>query len=384
MQIAMIGAGYSAGEADELRRSMAAWKRRGGMEKHRQKILAGMAERGYNTEFAQSVFEQIRGFGSYGFPESHAASYALLAYVSSWLKCHEPAAFLCGLLDTQPMGFYAPAQLVQDIRRQGVEVRPVDVHHSDWFCTLEAGAAPVEDIDHQPAVRLGLAQVHGLREVAGRRVAVARSEAPFASIQDLVDRAGLERKDLDSLAEAGALEDLSGHRHQARWAATGAQRQLPLFAGTESTDSQAVALAAPAVGEDIVADYASTGLTLGAHPLSLLRKNLDRRGCCRSAETLALKSGSPVRVAGLVTQRQRPQTASGVVFVTLEDEDGPINIIVWRDLVERQTRPLIEAKLLAVNGKIEAADGVRHIIASKLEDLSPLLGALTTRSRDFH
>lgn len=384
MQIAMIAAGYSAGEADELRRSMAAWKRRGGMEKHRQKILSGMAERGYSSEFAQSVFEQIRGFGSYGFPESHAASYALLAYVSSWLKCHEPAALLCGLLDTQPMGFYAPAQLVQDIRRQGVEVRPVDVRYSDWFCALEAVSVSISDITHQPAVRLGLTQVHGLREATGRRIASTRAETPFTSIQDLGDRAGLERKDLDCLAEAGALEGLSGHRHQARWAATGAQRQLPLFAGTESPDSEPVTLAAPSVGEDIVADYASTGLTLGPHPLSLLRKSLDRRGCCRSSATLALNSGSPVRVAGLVTQRQRPQTASGVVFVTLEDEDGSLNIIVWRDLVERQKRPLIESKLLAVNGKIEAADGVRHIIANQLEDLSPLLGRLTTRSRDFH
>ncbi|MGB8715729.1 MAG: error-prone DNA polymerase [Rhodanobacteraceae bacterium] len=384
MQIAMIAAGYSAGEADELRRSMAAWKRRGGMEHHRRKILAGMARRGYSREFAKGVFEQIRGFGSYGFPESHAASYALLAYVSSWLKCHEPAALLCGLLDTQPMGFYAPAQLVQDIRRQGVEVRPVDVRHSHWLCTLEADRAPVDDIDHQPAVRLGLGQVRGLHESVGQRLVQARAAACFTSIQDLVDRAGLQSGDLDCLAEAGALEGLAGHRHQARWAATGTRRQLPLFAGSDSPDAGSVTLAAPAVGEDIVADYASTGLTLGAHPVSLLRRNLDRRGCRRSSETLTLRSGSRVRTAGLVTQRQRPQTASGVVFVTLEDEDGPINIIVWRDLAERQQRQLIESRLLAVDGKLEAADGVRHVIASHLEDLSALLGRLRTRSRDFH
>ena len=384
MQIAMIAAGYSAGEADELRRSMAAWKRRGGMEKHRRKILAGMAERGYSSEFSESVFEQIRGFGSYGFPESHAASYALLAYVSSWLKCHEPAALLCGLLDTQPMGFYAPAQLVQDIRRQGVEVRPVDVAHSDWFCTLEASSAAIDDINHQPAVRLGLGQVNGLHEAVSQSIVRVRRQAPFASIQDLVDRAGLERRDLDRLAEAGALEGLAGHRHQARWAVAGGRRQLPLFAGSETADSERVALAAPGIGEDIVADYASTGLTLGAHPLSLLRRHLDRRGCRRSSEALTLRSGSPVRIAGLVTVRQRPQTASGVVFLTLEDEDGLINVIVWRDLVERQHRPLLESKLLAVDGKLETADGVRHVIARRLENLNPLLGRLTTRSRDFH
>ena len=384
MQIAMTAAGYSAGEADELRRSMAAWKRHGNMEKHRRKILAGMAERGYDADFAESVFEQIRGFGSYGFPESHAASYALLAYVSSWLKCHEPAALLCGLLDAQPMGFYAPAQLVQDIRRNGVEVRPVDVRCSDWLCTLEPGHVPVADLARQPAVRLGLGQVKGLGEDAGQRIAAARRHAPFAHIQDLVDRAGLERGELDGLAEAGALQGLAGHRHQARWAAAAGRRQLPLFAGVDTSERDPATLAAPAVGEDIVADYASTGLTLGRHPLSLLRPQLARRHCRRSSEALALDSGSPVRIAGLVTLRQRPQTASGVVFVTLEDEDGLINVIVWRDLVERQSRALLQSRLLAVDGKLEAADGVRHVIAQQLENLNALLGRLATRSRDFH
>ena len=384
MQIAMTAAGYSAGEADELRRSMAAWKRHGNMEKHRRKILAGMAERGYDADFAESVFEQIRGFGSYGFPESHAASYALLAYVSSWLKCHEPAALLCGLLDAQPMGFYAPAQLVQDIRRNGVEVRPVDVRCSDWLCTLEPGHVPVADLARQPAVRLGLGQVKGLGEDAGQRIAAARRHAPFAHIQDLVDRAGLERGELDGLAEAGALQGLAGHRHQARWAAAAGRRQLPLFAGVDTSERDSATLAAPAVGEDIVADYASTGLTLGRHPLSLLRPQLARRHCRRSSEALALDSGSPVRIAGLVTLRQRPQTASGVVFVTLEDEDGLINVIVWRDLVERQSRALLQSRLLAVDGKLEAADGVRHVIAQQLENLNALLGRLATRSRDFH
>ncbi len=384
MQIAMTAAGYSAGEADELRRSMAAWKRHGNMDKHRRKILAGMAERGYDAEFAESVFEQIRGFGSYGFPESHAASYALLAYVSSWLKCHEPAALLCGLLDAQPMGFYAPAQLVQDARRHGVEVRPVDVCASDWPCTLEVGAAALDDTRKQPAVRLGLGQIKGLAEATGQRLVEARRARPFVHIQDLVDRAGLERSDLDLLANAGALQGLAGHRHQARWAAAAGRRQLPLFAGRETADSKAVALAAPAVGEDIIADYASTGLTLGAHPLSLLRPHLVRRRCRRSREVLQLVSGSPVRIAGLVTLRQRPQTASGVVFLTLEDEDGLVNVIVWRDLVERQSRALLQSRLLAVDGKLEAADGVRHVIAQRLENLSPLLGELATRSRDFH
>ncbi|MEZ5465688.1 MAG: error-prone DNA polymerase [Lysobacteraceae bacterium] len=384
MRIAEVAAGYTPGEADELRRSMAAWKRRGGLEHHRQRLLAGMAERGYTPAFAERIFEQIKGFGSYGFPESHAASYALLAYVSSWLKCHEPAALLCGLLDAQPMGFYAPAQLVQDIRREGVNVRPVDVRHSGWLCTLESDRAVLHDLRSQPAVRLGLGQVQGLKETAGRAIEAARIHSPFHDIQDLLDRSGIERDDLDRLADAGALRGLSGHRHRARWNAAGTERQLPLFAGSRAPEESRIALRPPSASEDMIADYTSTALTLGRHPISFLRAQLRQRRCLSSQEALQREPETPLRVAGLVTARQRPQTASGVTFLSLEDEHGTLNVIVWRDLRRKQPRELNESRLLAVDGHLESADGVQHIIARQLTDLSPLLGSLHHRSRDYH
>ena len=383
MRIAEVAAGYSPGEADELRRSMAAWKRRGGLEHHRQRLLAGMAERGYSPAFAEKIFEQIKGFGSYGFPESHAASYALLAYVSSWLKCHEPAALLCGLLDAQPMGFYAPAQLVQDIRREGVNVRPVDVRHSGWLCTLEADRATLDDLRSQPAVRLGLGQVQGLKETAGRAIEAARIDSPYHDIQDLVDRSGIDRADLDRLADAGALRGLGGHRHRARWNAAGTERQLPLFAGSRAPTESRIALCPPAASEDVIDDYASTGLSLGQHPLSFLRPQLRRQRCLSSAEALQRRPETPLRVAGLVTARQRPQTANGTTFLSLEDEHGTLSVIVWRDLRHRQPRELRESRLLVVDGHLESVDGVQHIIAHRLSDLSPLLGRLHHRSRDF-
>ena len=384
MRIAEVAAGYTPGEADELRRSMAAWKRRGGLEHHRRRLLAGMAERGYTPEFAEKIFEQIKGFGSYGFPESHAASYALLAYVSSWLKCHEPAALLCGLLDAQPMGFYAPAQLVQDIRREGVNVRPVDVRHSSWLCTLEADRTALDDLRSQPAVRLGLGQVQGLKEVAGRAIEAARIHSAFRDIQDLVDRSGIEHDDLDRLADAGALRGLSGHRHRARWNAAGTERQLPLFAGTRAVEESRIALRPPSASEDVIADYASTGLTLGRHPLSFLRAQLRQRRCLSSREALQRKPETPLRVAGLVTARQRPQTASGVTFLSLEDEHGTLNVIVWRDLRKKQSRELNESQLLAVDGHLESADGVQHIIAHRLTDLSPMLDMIVFKQRNYH
>ena len=383
MQIAMVAAGYSPGEADDLRRSMAAWKRRGGMEHHQQRLLSGMAERGYSSAFAEQVFEQIKGFGSYGFPESHAASYALLAYVSSWLKCHEPAALLCGLLDAQPMGFYPPAQLVQDIRRQGVIVRPVDVRHSYWLCTLETNKASLDDLNRQPAIRLGLGQVKGLAEATGLRIETQRQTSPFRDLQELVDRAQLERDEVDRLAEAGALKGLSGHRHRARWAAAGAERQLPLFAGTTAPEEDRILLAPPTTGEDTVADYQSTGLTLGAHPVAQLRQQLRSRRYLRSRDALASEHKQPVRVAGIVSLRQRPETASGVTFVTLEDEDGLLNVVVWQDLGLRQYRTLVESSMLGIDGYLESADGVQHVIARNLTDLSPLLGAITVRGRNY-
>jgi error-prone DNA polymerase len=333
------------------------------MDQFEDKLKSGMRRNGYSGEFADSIYRQILGFGEYGFPESHSASFALLVYVSSWLKHHHPAAFCAALLNSQPMGFYAPSQLVQDARRHGVEVRAPDVNASDWDCTLEDGA-----------LRLGLRMVSGLSEAEGRRVAGSR---PYGSVHDLKSN----RKDLKCLASAGALRSLAGHRRHAHWAAAGAARRAPLDApGAE----RAPQLAPPREGEDIVADYASLGLTLGRHPLALLRNHLQQRRLVTAKELNGLRHGSAARTAGLVTCRQRPDTASGVIFVTLEDETGNVNVVVWRHLSERQKAELLGARLLGVQGVIERDGEVVHLVARRLLDYSMLLGPLAAPSRDFH
>jgi error-prone DNA polymerase len=369
MQLAMVAAGFSAGDADRLRRAMAAWKRKGGLEPFEKKLKDGMRANGYAPEFADALYRQILGFGEYGFPESHSASFALLVYVSSWLKCHHPAAFCAALLNSQPMGFYAPSQLVQDARRHGVEVHGPDVNASEWDCTLEGGAAS------RPSLRLGLRMVGGLAEAAGRKIASAR---PYRSVQELSQ---LNRKDLRALAEAGALQSLAGHRRLAQWAAAGVER-LPLLAAP--VDERLPVLRAPTEGQDIVADYASLGLTLGRHPLALLRSRLQKMRLDDSGRLNSYPHGRRARTAGLVTCRQRPDTASGVVFVTLEDETGCTNVVVWSHLVERQRRELLGARLLGVEGVIERDGDVVHLVARRLFDHSALLGPLQAESRDFH
>jgi error-prone DNA polymerase len=377
MQLAIVAAGFSPGEADHLRRSMAAWRRRGGLEKFEQRLIDGMAARGLSEAFARQIYQQILGFGEYGFPESHSASFALLVYVSAWLKLYHPAAFCAALVNSQPMGFYAPAQLVADARRHGVQVRAVDVTASDWDCTLEAGSAS------GPALRLGLRLVAGLTRAGSERIVAARGAAPFASVADLAHRARLERRDLACLGAAGALATLAGHRHAAVWDVAGVERLPPLLAGSTFAEP-APALAAPTEGQDIVADYRTLGLTLRRHPLALLRERLRRRRLISAADIGAAPHGRTVRTAGIVIGRQRPDTASGVIFVTLEDETGSINVIVWRDLSDRQRRELLGAKLLAVYGRVEREGPVVHVVAGRLADLSPLLGELPARSRDFH
>jgi error-prone DNA polymerase len=363
MQLAIKAAGFTPGEADQLRRAMAAWKRKGGLEKFEKKLKDGMRERNYPDGFADAIYRQICGFGEYGFPESHSASFALLAYASSWIKRHHPAAFCAALLNSQPMGFYQPSQLVQDAQRHGVEVRPPDVNLSDWDCTLEGGA-----------LRLGLRMVGGLPQAAGRSIAAGRPHRSVAALQ-------LNRKELRCLAAAGALQSLAGHRRLAHWAAAGAQRRAPLdVAAAERRPG----LLPPSEGQDIVADYASLGLTLGRHPLALLRGQLKKLQVIEARALQPLLSGSPARVAGLVTCRQRPDTASGVIFVTLEDETGCINVVVWRRLIDRQRRELLGARLLGVQGVVERDGDVVHLIARRLFDHSALLGPLATSSRDFH
>jgi error-prone DNA polymerase len=374
MQLAVVAAGFSAGESDHLRRSMAAWKRKGGLEHLEQRLVSGMLARGYRREFAEQIYRQILGFGEYGFPESHAASFALLVYVSAWLKCHEPAAFLAALLNSQPMGFYGPSQLVQDARRHGVEVRAVDVMISDWDCTLEG---------EPPAVRLGLRLINGFSAAAAGRLVDARGARAFSSADDLARRADLNRHELKLLASAGALHALNGNRRQAHWQVAGIEHAPPLLAEASPQEAPP-SFAAPPEGEELIADYASTGLTLGRHPLALLRAHLKRMRCMTATELRDAPHGRPVHAAGIVTGRQRPDTASGVVFVTLEDETGNVNVVVWRDVGERQRRELLGARLLGVHGILERDGAVVHLIAGRLTDHSALLGSLATHSRDFH
>ncbi|MCO5786675.1 error-prone DNA polymerase [Pseudomonas sp. G11-1] len=378
MEIAIVAAGYSAGEADELRRSMAAWKRRGGLEPHREKLTRGMLERGYDIEFAERIFEQIKGFGEYGFPESHSASFALLTYASSWLKCHEPAAFACALINSWPMGFYSPDQLLQDARRHGIETFPVDVRYSAWDCSLEPGR------DGELGIRLGLRMVRGFHVEDAGRIEQARQQQPFTDVTDLSRRAGLHARARDLLADAGALRGLAGNRHRARWAVAGIEPQLPLFAGQPAIREAAVTLPLPSEAEEMQADYALVGTTMGRHPMAILRPKLRQLRCRDSNELRSLEHGRPVTVAGLVTGRQRPGTASGVTFVTLEDEHGMVNVVVWRALAERQRKELVHSSMLQVYGRLETKEGVRHLIASRLVDLTDMLNGLATRSRDFH
>ena len=374
MQLAVVAANFTPGEADQLRRAMAAWKRKGGLEPFEQKLLAGMAANNLPESFARRIIAQIQGFGEYGFPESHAASFALLVYFSAWLKRHHPAIFLCGLLNSQPMGFYAPSMLIQDARRHGVSVLPPDVTTSNWDSRL----------DDNGAVRLGLRQISGLAKAAGERIAaVDRKKAPFLNVSDLAARAGLQRRDLDQLAAADALQSLAGHRRQAAWAATAAVVQGDLFDASPIREAP-TELPAPNAGENLVADYRSLGLTLRSHPLTLLRQHLAERRFVTAVDLKGTGHRALVRAAGIVVGRQRPGTATGIVFVTLEDETGLVNVVVHPQLVEKQRRELLGSTLLGVYGQLQIEGEVVHLVAKRLVNLSDWLGRLETSSRDFH
>ena len=377
MQIAMVAAGFSGSEADALRRSMAAWARRGGMEHMRMRLVNGMLERGYQRSFAEQIFDQIKGFGEYGFPESHAASFALLVYVSAWLKCHHPAAFSCALLNSQPMGFYQPSQLVQDARRHGVKVLPADIRYSNWDCTLE------NDIEHTPVLRLGLRLVKGLGQPAAQNITSARSKMPFTGVQDLCTRAQLNRRELAALAEAAALKGIACHRHRARWEVAAVEKQpVDLLQGISRQDDS-TAIRPASETDDLRADYAATGLTLGRHPVALIRSLLRQRKARTAQQLLKLKHGSYARACGLITMRQRPMTANGTIFLTLEDETGHVNVVVWQRLWERQRSIVLNASLIAVDGVMESDGEVYHLIARQLHDFDALAKGLKTRSRDF-
>jgi error-prone DNA polymerase len=379
MQVAILAADFTPGEADQLRRAMAAWKRKGNLEHYYQRIVGGMRRNGYDMAFAQQIFQQIQGFGEYGFPESHAASFALLAYASSWLKCHEPAAFLCALLNSQPMGFYSPSQLVQDARRHGIDVRPVDITVSGWESTLEDLDDPARA---QPAVRLGLHMLRGMGQDAADRIEMARAIRPFAGVADLARRAQLDRGDLQVLAAGNALGPLAGHRRQALWQAAGAVPDKDLLRPTTPVEEVPV-LPAPREGEEIVGDYRAQGLTLGRHPLALLRDRLLAKRFLPADVLHDFQNGQLARACGIVTVRQRPGTAKGVLFLTIEDETGNVNVIVWPQLVEQQRREVLNASLLGVYGVWQREGEVRHLVAKRLVDMSHWLGKLDARSRDF-
>ncbi len=380
MQIAMLAADFTGGEADRLRRAMAAWKRRGGLGPFHVRLVGRMVEKGYDREYAERIFKQIEGFGEYGFPESHAASFALLAYDSSWIKRHHPDAFLAGLLNSQPMGFYAPAQLVRDAREHGVKVLPADVQTSGCETALDVDAGSGTSL--RP-VRLGLNRIGGLSEGAAERIVKAREEAPFGNAEDLARRATLNAHDLRVLAEADALLGLAGHRHQAAWAVAGVDtRPTELLRATRVHES-AAELDAPSEAETMLADYRALGLTLKRHPLALLRDELKAFKVQPAAVLRSYPSGRLARASGIVTHRQRPETAKGPVFVPLEDETGAVNVIVWPSVAEAQRQPLLGATLLTVYGQWQREGDVMHLVAKKLIDHSHLLQGLVSRSRDF-
>ncbi len=403
MQLAILAADFSPGEADSLRRAMAAWKRKGGLGPFHQRLVGRMVAKGYEPEYAERIFKQIEGFGEYGFPESHAASFALLVYISAWLKQHHPDAFLAALLNSQPMGFYAPAQLVRDAREHGVTVLPVDVLHSHWDTVLEPAAAPAGASSPGPAlgdssaplrlhpappglqpVRLGLNRLLGLREADAERLVAERARAPFTSPEDLARRAGLDAHAMQLLAQGDALRPLVGHRHQAAWAVRGIDTRAPLMLAATRTHETPAALAAPAPGESVVADYRASGLSLTDHPVGLLRSQLAAFKVQPAAVLALCRHGQLVRASGLVTHRQRPETAKGVVFVTLEDDTGAVNVIVWPKVAAEQRQPLLAATLLTVYGVWQREGEVRHLIAHKLVDHSALLQGLVSKSRNFH
>ena len=393
MQLAIVAAGFSGGEADQLRRAMAAWKRKGGLEPYKDKLIDGMLKRGYKLEFAEQLFKQIRGFGDYGFPESHSASFALIAYVSSWLKYYHPAAFCCALLNSQPMGFYMPSQLINDAKRHGVGILPIDINRSYLDSTLEyedtfERIASYDSVTSKIAIRIGFRMVKGLSQDASMKIVKARQAGKFSNIQELIFRSGINKGDLEFLAAADALSDLSGDRYRAFWQASAVDKitdnsffaDQRFFKGDFGVD---VLLPIVSEEENIFSDYASVGFTLRAHPVALFRKHLNCYQVASASELSNVGDRVNVKVVGLVTCRQRPMTAAGVTFLTLEDESGFINVVVWPAIGER-LRPIVrQSTLMGVAGQIQENEGVIHLIAQELVDLSHWLGNFESYSRDF-
>ncbi len=395
IKLAMVAAGFSGGDADCLRRAMTSWKRAGELEQLGEKLIQGMLERGHDIDFAQRVFHQIKGFGEYGFPESHAASFALLVYVSAWIKCHYPAAFYCAILNSQPMGFYSPSQLAQDARRHDVTVLPIDINYSQWDHTLEYNKTNSPYHETRPHLRLGLRLVKGFNQLAASRIVNVRNQQPFRNLQDITRRARLNRGEIQNLVSANALISFANHRHQAHWQTQAIEAERPLLEGVETGSNyendnfadhlnDEVQLASPTEIQDLKTDYAVTGLTLNRHPMAILRETPLFTRCKRAEDLVQLNHRRFVRVAGIVTGRQQPGTASGVLFLTLEDETGNINVVVWKYLQERCRQVLLNGKILQINGVVERDRDVIHIIAGEIFDHSEALDELAIKSRDFH
>jgi error-prone DNA polymerase len=387
MRVAIECAGFTAGQADQLRRAMATFKFTGGVSHFRDKLVKGMVDNGYEQEFAERTFRQLEGFGSYGFPESHAASFALIAYASSWMKCHHPEVFCAALLNAQPMGFYAPAQIVRDARDHNVEARPVCINASRWDCTLEPMA------DEAFAVRLGMRMVRGLSNANAATLLAARADQPFASVDDLWRRAGVPIAALVQLAEADAfLEDLGISRREALWQIKGLRDEpLPLFAAAARREDEqipelvepVVALRPMTAGSEVVEDYGHVGLTLRAHPMSFLRGDLRRRRIVTCSDAMNARDRQWLEAAGLVLVRQRPGSAKGVMFITIEDETGIANLVIWPKLFERQRRIILSASMFAVRGRIQREGEVVHLVAHHLTDLSAELASVGSRDTAF-
>lgn len=376
MQIAIVAANFSPGEADQLRRAMGAWQRSGKMAIYREKLMQGMLANGYSHEFAEQIYKQIEGFGEYGFPESHSASFALLTYYSSWLKCHRPAAFIAGLINSQPMGFYQPAQLLEQAKRQQVKILPVDVTVSEYDCTLE-----LDGTAH--AIRLGMRLVKGMRKDDAYKIVAARAEAPFASIEDVAHRTRLRAQAAKALALSGAFRSLSEHRNQAFWSALGVENLPGALAG-HAAQEPAPLLPIPTEWEEIQRDYRQMGLSTGRHPMAVLRPRLREAGISSRKEVESMRHGRTVRVGGLVTHLQHPATANGVIFASLEDETGINNVIFWPAIFELYRQRILQSNFMVVTGELQSVESVVHVVATEVEDYSHWVRTLPRKSRDFH
>lgn len=402
MQIAITAAGFAPAEADKLRRAMATFKRTGTIGNFENRFIDGMVAKNYPRDFAEQCFNQIKGFGEYGFPESHAASFALLVYASSWVKAYYPDVFCAAMLNSQPMGFYAPAQLVRDAREHGVEIREVDVNRSDWDCLLEEARfdRPKVDFRHKDmreiirtkrAVRLGFRQVKGLSEKAINEKLIANRGAGYGSIRELWLRSGLERSEIERLADADAFRSIGLSRREALWAVRAldvksAAEKLPLFDQVSHAELQiepSVTLPEMLPGAQVVEDYRYLSLSLKAHPVSFLREDFRRAGITRNVDLLSVPNGKRVTIAGLVLVRQRPGTAKGVIFMTLEDETGVANAIVWQKVFEKYRPIVMGARLVKIRGKLQSHGGVIHTVVEHIEDMTPALGLLKKEARSF-